>query len=71
MPRRTQAQIMIDETQLFLNMVGANSRSTQSTDKRAQRLRNRRNIRNLTRYLAGDTQEANLNLTTTAQIQIA
>ena len=65
MPRRTQAQILRDETQLFL----ANSPSSQSTNERALRLQTRRNVRKLTRYLAGDTQEANLNLTTREQIQ--
>lgn len=91
MSRRTQAQILIDEAQNFLNPNlgwGGPTRTDRSAEARAERRErrnaerrinyeayrernrvNRRNNRNLNSFLRGDTEEANLNLNSPAQIQ--
>ena len=90
MSRRTQAQIIFDAAQNFLNRSGptrtdrsAATRAARRECRQAERLNNhdayrarldtnnenRRNNRNLQRYLRGETEEANLNLNSPAQIQ--
>ena len=93
MSRRTEAQILFDEAQNFLNPLGrggptrtdrsAAARAARRERRQAERLtnyeayrarldrnnENRRNNRNLQSYLRGDTEEANLNLNSPAQIQ--
>ena len=90
MSRRTQAQIIFDEAQNFLNRSdptrtdrSAATRATRRERRQAERLNNynayrarldrnnenRRNNRNLQRYLRGETEEANFNLNSPAQIQ--
>ena len=93
MPRRSEAQRLLDDAQNLLapSSQGGPIRTDRSAEARAERRQrrnaerarnydayrarldrnneNRRNDRNLQRYFRGETEEANLNLNSLAQIQ--